>query len=122
MAGRNPDGTFAPGWKGGPGRPPGSVRKEWATEFLEDFRDAWNEHGANALQHLAINDPGAFVKAAVALCPRQDTVEQNVLEVVSIDFLGYDDHTTLGPDGKVYKITPEGAAVEVEPEDNPSLF
>ena len=49
---RNPDGTFAPGWKGGPGRPPGSIsimgkiKQIWAEDperFNKWVEDAMND-------------------------------------------------------------------------------
>jgi hypothetical protein len=36
---RNPDGTFAPGHPGGPGRPKGKTLKEFAREYLLSLSD-----------------------------------------------------------------------------------
>jgi hypothetical protein len=68
-------GRFLPGNSGFGGRPRGS-RNKLGEAFLEDLRDAWNEHGATALTACAINEPGTFCKIVSSLLPR--TVDINI--------------------------------------------
>jgi hypothetical protein len=62
-------GRFVNGGKPGPGRPVGS-RSKLGEAFLEDLRDAWNEHGATALAKCAVTEPAAFCKIVASLMPR----------------------------------------------------
>jgi hypothetical protein len=68
-------GRFLPGNSGLGGRPKGS-RNKLGEAFLEDLRDAWNEHGASALQRCAEDDPAAFCKIIASLLPK--TIDLNV--------------------------------------------
>jgi hypothetical protein len=40
--------------------------------------DVWRKHGKKALDKLAVMDPGAFIKAAVAVLPRVQQYEANI--------------------------------------------
>jgi hypothetical protein len=71
---RNEKGHFLPGNNGGPGRPLG-MKNKLSEDFIEDFHDAWREHGVAALNHMARKQPSAFVRAAVQLMPRDVLVE-----------------------------------------------
>jgi hypothetical protein len=66
---RDRGGRFVIGGKPGPGRPAGA-RSKLGQAFLEDLRDAWNEHGIGALQRCAAEDPAAFCKIVAGLLPR----------------------------------------------------
>jgi hypothetical protein len=66
---RTAKGTFAPGNKLSTGRRKGS-RVKLSEAFLSDFHDTWKKHGRKALEKLAVENPDAFVKAAVAVLPR----------------------------------------------------
>jgi hypothetical protein len=70
---RDRGGRFVIGGKPGPGRPRGA-RSRLGEAFLEDLRDAWNEHGATALTACAINEPGTFCKIVASLLPRDINV------------------------------------------------
>src|ERR1700761_1560536 len=51
------------------GRPKGSKNK--LTEALwHDFADAWHTHGARALETVAKDEPGTFVKVAASVMPK----------------------------------------------------
>jgi hypothetical protein len=70
---RDRGGRFVIGGKPGPGRPRGA-RSRLGEAFLEDLRDAWNEHGATALAACAINEPSSFCKLVASLLPRDINV------------------------------------------------
>src|SRR4030088_445023 len=66
---RDRGGRFVIGGKPGPGRPPGA-RSKLGEAFLEDLRDAWNEHGKEALRRCAMEDPSQFCRIISNLLPR----------------------------------------------------
>ena len=66
---RDRGGRFVIGGKPGPGRPPGA-RSKLGEAFLEDLRDAWNEHGKEALRRCATEDPSQFCRIISNLLPR----------------------------------------------------
>src|SRR3954452_12522100 len=68
-------GRFVPGNSGFGGRPKGS-RNKLGEAFLEDLRDAWNEHGASALARCAREEPGTFCRIVSGLLPK--TIDLNV--------------------------------------------
>jgi hypothetical protein len=65
---RDQHGRFQTGNTGG-GRPRGS-RNKLGEQFLEDLRDAWNEHGTAALRQCATESPEQFCKIVAGLLPR----------------------------------------------------
>src|SRR3981081_2595452 len=66
---RDRGGRFVIGGKPGPGRPAGA-RSKLGQAFLEDLRDAWNEHGQEALRRCATEDPSQFCRIISNLLPR----------------------------------------------------
>jgi len=66
---RDRGGRFVIGGKPGPGRPLGA-RSKLGEAFLEDLRDAWNEHGIEALRRCATEDPSQFCRIIANLLPR----------------------------------------------------
>jgi hypothetical protein len=71
---RNEKGHFLPGNNGGPGRPLG-MKNKLSEDFIEDFHNAWREHGVAALNHMAKKEPSAFVRCATQLMPRDVLLE-----------------------------------------------
>jgi hypothetical protein len=70
-------GRFLSGNVGGPGRERGS-RSKLGSAFLEDLRDAWNEHGATALARCATEEPAQFVRVVASLMPRDVNINMAV--------------------------------------------
>jgi hypothetical protein len=67
-------GRFVSGNNGG-GRPKGS-RNKLTTEFLDDLHSEWQKSGPSALQRLAQDDPGAFVRVVAQILPKE--IDANV--------------------------------------------
>jgi len=72
---RDEKGRMVPGMTLNPGGKPKNARNRVVTAFLNDFADVWHEGGKAALQRLAIEDPASFVRAAVALVPKDVNVD-----------------------------------------------
>jgi hypothetical protein len=70
---RNPDtGQFLTGVSGNPkGRPRGSGRQQMAREFIASMQQAWAEHGDTVLKQVIDEDPAAFLRAMVAIMPKE---------------------------------------------------
>lgn len=66
---RNPDGTFAPGNPGGPGRPKGS-RQKLSEAFIEALADDFEAHGVATVQKLRADRPDVYVGAIGKLMPK----------------------------------------------------
>jgi hypothetical protein len=67
---RRANGTFVPG--GAPGRPPGrKTRIQFQTAFISDLAAEWERSGKGVLKIVAMEEPGRFLQACVALMPRQ---------------------------------------------------
>jgi hypothetical protein len=72
---------WKPGQSGNPnGRPKGS-RGKLCEDFLRDFHEAWEMHGAFALREVAKDDPSTFVRVAASLLPKEYKVESVTSEL-----------------------------------------
>jgi hypothetical protein len=96
----------------GAGRKPGA-RAEFTENFIADFNEVWLEHGPRALLKLAKTKPTEFVKAAVALQPRNVDLNIEQLKCVTIDFTGFDldDDEPLDIEGE-HTIVPDNAPTD----------
>lgn len=96
---------FKPGQSGNPkGRPPGSKNK--LTEaFWRDMSDVWTAGGKDALERVIKDDPGAFVRVAASLMPKEAEL---TLRTIAADQLTDDELASI-------------AAGSSEGDDSPSL-
>lgn len=68
---------WKPGQSGNPkGREKGN-RNKLSEDFIGDFHEAWKEYGPDALVQMATEDASGFVKAAVALMPKEFKLDVN---------------------------------------------
>jgi hypothetical protein len=72
-------GRFLAGNSGNGGRKPGS-RNKLGEQFVADLRDAWLEHGIEALKRCATEEPAAFVKVVAGLLPRDVSLSIDVVD------------------------------------------
>jgi len=70
-------GRFITGTKAGPGRPRGA-RNKLGEAFLEDLREAWEQHGATALARCAEEEPGQFCRIVASLLPKDINVNASI--------------------------------------------
>ncbi len=62
---------FKPGQSGNPAGRPLGARNRLAETFLEDLYRDWQEHGAQTIETVRANDPGAYLKIVAGLIPRE---------------------------------------------------
>ncbi len=62
---------FQPGQSGNPAGRPLGARNRLAETFLEDLYRDWREHGAQTIETVRANDPGAYLKIVAGLIPRE---------------------------------------------------
>ena len=65
---------FEKGWKGGPGRPPGS-RHKIAESFLSALHKHFDEHGVDAIDRVCRDDPSTYVRTVASVIPKEITGE-----------------------------------------------
>jgi hypothetical protein len=75
--GRAISGRFLPGNKIGTGRRKGA-RSKLSESFLQDFHKTWLKHGPKALDKVAQENPGLFVKVAASILPKALEVDGRI--------------------------------------------
>ena len=60
----------SPGESGNPAGRPLSSRHKITEAIIRDISGAWQTHGAQVLDRLAVEDPATFAKLAVGLVPK----------------------------------------------------
>lgn len=78
-------------WKAGKsgnprGRPKGS-RHKFSEQFLSDVLEAWNEQGPQVLQRVIKEDPAAYLRAMIAILPKEHNVKINKYDGLDADQL-----------------------------------
>jgi hypothetical protein len=69
-------GRFLTGNNGG-GRKPGS-RNKLSESFVADALASWEKHGAEVLERVAREEPGTYLRAIVALMPKDVRLDVSV--------------------------------------------
>jgi hypothetical protein len=70
-----PKTAFKPGWKGGPGRPPG-MRNRLTEVALQLLGDDFREHGTAVIEEVRKTKPHVYLQIVASLLPRQLQVER----------------------------------------------
>ena len=107
---------FQPGQSGNPAGRPLGARNRLAETFLEDAYATWLEHGPQALETMAKDDPSAFVKTMAALLPRDVTLnvglgDQLAAMLEAMQAAQEPPEVVNGEAVEVVDITPDGDAV-----------
>jgi hypothetical protein len=68
-------GAFKPGWKGGPGRPPGA-RNRLTEVALQALGTDFAEHGAAVIEEVRKTKPHEYLQVVASLLPRQVQMEK----------------------------------------------
>lgn len=63
--------SFAPGVSGNPGGKPVKARNRLQGKFLNALADDFEENGAEAIRNCRLDDPSAYIRAIVALMPKE---------------------------------------------------
>jgi hypothetical protein len=63
--------TFKPGQSGNPGGKPAGARNRLQGKFLNALADDFETHGKKAIEACRESDPSAYLRAIVALMPRE---------------------------------------------------
>lgn len=67
----SPATQFKPGVSPNPGGKPSGARNRLTGAFLNDLADHYATEGKGAIKRLCDKDPRAYVRAIIALCPKQ---------------------------------------------------
>jgi Family of unknown function (DUF5681) len=76
---------FKPGQSGNPGGKPAGTRNRLTAKFLNALADDFDEHGAAAIEACRQNDPAAYIRVIVALCPKEMEVKRPLDELTDDD-------------------------------------
>lgn len=72
--GQKLDTRFRPGQSGNPaGRPRGS-RNKLAADFIDGLHEKFQEHGVQAIEKVAKDEPATFLKIVAGLLPRETVI------------------------------------------------
>jgi hypothetical protein len=74
---------FLPGNDGHRGGRRAGARNKLQTAFLEDLANEWAEHGRGVIRIVRLEKPVEFMKAIIAVLPKELVLEQNMLADMS---------------------------------------
>ena len=113
---RRPNGTFAPGWRGG-GRPAGS-RNRLSEIALGMLAENFEEHGEETIEEVRKSLPHIYLKIIAGLLLRSLHVERtSVLGELSDEELQLlEEHLAAVRARTVRELEINGAAIALEPE------
>ena len=86
---------WKPGQSGNPAGRPVGARNKLAEAFIADYQRLWEREGVGALERLLEQDVGAFCKIAVALAPKELTVNLEFRDQLSAFLDGMEDVTPV---------------------------
>jgi hypothetical protein len=72
------NGRFA---AGNPGRPKGAKNK-LQEAFWKDFAAAWDKHGADVIERVAVEEPAKFLQVAASVMPKDIEITDRTYVVV----------------------------------------
>lgn len=78
---------FKKGVSGNPGGKPVGARNRLNAQFLNALADDFEEHGRQAIKNARTEDPMGYVKAIVALMPKQIEQTQPLEDVTDAELL-----------------------------------
>lgn len=98
----------------GSGRKPGARKRlgeKFSKAMLADFKDG----GEHAIRRFREEDPGGYVRAIVAMMPKELELEVDGLKILTFDFCGYNDehdidgeHVIIPDSNPVHDREPQG--------------
>ncbi len=111
---------FKPGNSGNPAGRPLGARNRLAETFLEDLYRDWREHGAQSIETVRENDPGAYLKIVAGLIPREMQLNISLGEQLAAMLEQMQEAPAIGT-ASIVDITPNGDAVVTSNDDEPAF-
>ena len=85
---RTPAGRFPKGISGNPAGRPRGAKGKFSEALVTDFARDWQEHGAEVVARVRVENPVAYLSVAARLVPREFLIESSgAVETMSDDEL-----------------------------------
>jgi len=78
---------FKPGESGNPGGKPAGARNRLQAKFLNDLADDYEASGKSAIVACRTEDPVAYVRAIIALMPKELEIKRPLEEIPDADIV-----------------------------------